>query len=243
MSIQENRLVFREAPSAAPVQSSEKFEKTGGFEAYGKKHKQNGDGVAMDLTRKSSVANPAEVAKKNGYDSVGEYEKDGLAIAKKDDLFFLVDKDGKPKGGTYFEIKEYSDGMRWASGEDDNQWILLGSNGKEVGNKMYEDVRQFHEGKAGVKEGKWHFINKEGKDLKIGQFDEVYDFCNKVTAVRNAQYWKLIKDDGSKLNDKTYTAVDDDFDRGFTHAKRGNVWYKVDLNGKETVATKEELEE
>lgn len=236
MYIHENRLVFRESPSAAPKQAAEKPEV---------KLKKGDDIVANELADvKTVTVNPAEVAKKNGYEKVGEYAKDGLAIAQKDDLFFLVDKEGKPKSGDYFEIKEYSDGMRWGSGEDDNQWILIGENGKEVNGKMYDDVRQFSEGVCGVQEaGKWHFIDKKGNDLPLGEFNEVYDFHNNVTAGRNGQYWKLLKKDGSRLNDKNYTKVADDFENGTADAQRGGVWYTVDLQGNETKDVDQKKEE
>ena len=233
MYIHENRLVFLERPSNAP---SAKTEKVPEKKDTAKKDAADKNANVLVDTKTVKV-NPAEVAKKNGYEEVGEYAEDGLAIARDDDLFFLVDSEGKSQSGTYFEIKEYSDGMRWASGEDNNQWILLGEKGKEVNGKMYEDCRQFSEGLCGVQEGgKWHFIDKRGNDLQIGEFknfDDVYDFHHGVTAVRNAAYWKLIKKDGSRLNDKNYTKVADDFEDGTADAQRGGVWYTVDLQGNE----------
>lgn len=237
MYIHENRLVFLDRPSNAPSAKTEK--------APEKKDTAKRDAADKNanvlVDTKTVKVNPAEIAKKNGYDEVGEFN-DGAAIARKDDLYFLVNEEGKVISGDYFGITEFSDGMAWASGEDDGQLILINNKGKEVNNKMYKDAHSFNEGKAGVKEGKWHFIDKEGKDLKIGEFDEVYDFNQGVAGVRNGPYWKFIKADGSKLNNKTYSSVED-FDGGFAHAKRGGIWYVVDLKGNEEVAPKESVQE
>ncbi len=259
MYIHENRLVFLERPKDAPKQEAAKkmIEETWkvspfkgveiklsaeSAQALAKKEAEKiikGDGkkLADFLTDTKNVkVNPADVAKKNGYDSVGEYEK-GVAIANKNGLSFVVDEKGDILSQEYFEVEEYHDGIAWASTDDG--YVMLNLKGKEVDGKIYTDAQWFFEGKAAVKDGKkWHFIDTKGQDLKFGEYDETYPFFQGVAGVRNGPYWKFLKADGSKLNDKSYSKVED-FDDGFAHAKRGNTWYVVDLKGKEQLAPKE----
>ncbi len=245
MYIHENRLVFQERPSKAPAQTAEAAKKA----AEAAKEARKGTGSDGEgLTDKETVkVNPAEVAKKNGYDSVGEY-KDGVAIAvKKGVASFLVDENGKKIGDEYFEIEEFHDGIAIAhdlSGEDSHQIIFINKKGKSINNKYYWDAHPFNEGKAGVKEkgGKWYFIDKSGKDLmkagtdgkpvRIGEFDEVYDFNKGIAGVRNGSRWRYIKQDGTFLNDKTYDKVED-FENDFAYAKRAGKEYFVFFNGQE----------
>lgn len=238
MYIHENRLVFLERPKDAPKPAAEKADKK--LEAKNMAEvvlKEGGRNVADGLTDTKNVkVNPADVAKKNGYDSVGEYEN-GAAIATKHGLSFVVNEKGDILSNEYFEVESYHDGIAWASTDDG--YVMLNLKGKEVDGKIYTDAQWFFEGKAAVKDGKkWHFIDTKGQDLKFGEYDETYPFFQGVAGVRNGPYWKFLKADGSKLNNKSYSKVED-FDEGFAHAKRGNVWYLVDLNGKEQLAPKE----
>lgn len=146
-----------------------------------------------------------ELARINGYDSVGEFS-DGVAVARKGDLFFAVN-----------------------------------TKGQRVDKKNYTDAgAKFSEGKLNVKDAKWHFIDKSGKNLKLGEFDEACPFYHGIAAVRNGAYWKFIKVDGSPLNGKSYSRVDD-FEEGVGYGKRGNVWYKVNPDGTEEIPTYERL--
>lgn len=261
MHIHENRLVFLDRPSNSPKQeaakkmmketwkgapgkginlnlSAESAQALARKEAE-KLTKDDGKKLADVLAdTKSKEVNPADVARKNGYDSVGEYEK-GVAIAVKGDSSFLVDKVGNKISKEYFEIEAFHNGIAIAhdlNGENEHQIIFINNSGKEINSKIYWDAHAFSEGKAGVKEkgNKWTFIDTKGKDLNIGQYDEVYDFNGGIAGVRNGARWKFIKEDGSKLNDKTYDAVEDfDVDEGIAMGKRGGKWHMINKFGQE----------
>lgn len=245
-------------PKSAPETAAEKRDAAKG--AGGKGTQENGKVVANNLATPKKAADLVEIKKRMGYSEVGKF-KDGVAIAQKSGieyLFFLINEHGEVISGSYFDIKEAGEGFYWGGGEDYGQFMLIGHNGKQVNEKIYENGKFVSEGKLGVKEakGKWYFIDTNGKELmkakkgkdgkekqvRIGEFDEVYNFNKGIAGVRNGPYWKFIKADGSKLNSNSYSRIDD-FEDGVAHGKRGKVWYVIDLKGIETIAPKGEEKE
>ena len=122
--------------------------------------------------------------------------------------------------------------------------FVVNEKGERVDKKSYADANEaFSEGKIAVKEGsKWHYVDRAGRDLKFGEFDEAYPFSQGVAGVRAGAFWRFLKADGSRLNERAYSMVED-FEGGVAHAKRGRIWYVVDIKGNEQVAQKERVEE
>ena len=246
MYIHENRLVFQERPSKAPSPASEKAEKKENEKNGAQEDlKKRGGNIADDLADTKTVKpNPIEIAKKNGYDRVREFEGE-VAVATKGGSDFLINEKGEKISEEYSEIGYFYDGVAITydlSGDDEHSIVFMDKKGKEINKTPYWDAQNFSEGKAAVKDnekGKWHFIDKTGKTLPTGEFNEAYSFNHGVACVRNGQYWKFIKEDGKALNKHTYSRVDDfekdeDTKEICGHGRRGGVWYKVDLQGKET---------
>ena len=57
--------------------------------------------------------------------------------------------------------------------------------GKYVINPQFDAVLDFHEGKAGVRQGKvWGFVDKNGRFIVNPQFERVKDFFGGMARVR-----------------------------------------------------------
>lgn len=64
----------------------------------------------------------------------------------------------------------------------------------------YDYIGSFRNGLAKVKlNGKWGFINKEGKEAIPFQYDEVGRFEREFVEVKEGEIWYLIDTEGKKL--------------------------------------------
>ncbi len=139
------------------------------------------------------------------------------------------------KGSDYYSRSNetLSDGLI-AINKKYNVFSYYDSDGKEVlSNLKYEEVKGFHHGFAAVKqEGKWGFINREGKAICDFDFDEVANFSNDgLAAVRIQKKIAFINtkgeiaipfifDDWGGINDLT-------FDNGIARVLTDRSTYKI----------------
>ena len=65
----------------------------------------------------------------------------------------------------------------------------------------FDEVKAFHDGIAGVKKnGKWSYVNQEGKMLTPFQFDEVEDFSEGFGRVKKYGKWYFINAEGREFS-------------------------------------------
>ncbi len=90
----------------------------------------------------------------------------GVYWESKNDLFFLADKDGKQLSEDFNTVMDFSEGLaaaERAAGKDPN-FGYIDVSGKYVIQPIYEDAKDFKDGKAKVKlNGQWIQIDKKGK--------------------------------------------------------------------------------
>ncbi|WP_167482019.1 WG repeat-containing protein [Leptospira andrefontaineae] len=123
-------------------------------------------------------------------------DKEQLIIIEQEDQFAVFDFAGKDliflRRGHY---SGYEQGMFLIKvGE---KYQFLDRNGKVLGNKTFEDAKEFSESLAPVKlKNKWGFFNNNGTWTIQTTFDEAKQFQNDLAAVKVADQWGYIDRNG-----------------------------------------------
>lgn len=109
------------------------------------------------------------------------------------------------------------------------QWIYVDGNGKEItGNDSYEYAYPFYDSDLALvgSEGRFGYINKQGR-LRIPlQYKKAYPFSEELAAVKkvNNRKFGFINTGDNEVIEPIYTDVKWGFVGGFAWVKRGNKW-------------------
>jgi hypothetical protein len=102
-------------------------------------------------------------------------------------------------------------------------------------NQQFQDVKLFREGKCAVRNenGKWGFIDKEGKLIINYQFDETDDigFSDGLATVKLGEKWGLINEEGKYVINPQYENLQVD-SKGFYKFEQNRKWGWCDKEGK-----------
>ena len=97
-----------------------------------------------------------------------------------------------------------------AFAENDDGYVMLDASGKQIGKQVYEDTKLFLEsdGLAAIKEnGKWGYVDKDGKVIIEPQFEEAHSFLNGYAAVKAHGKWGYINEKGKLVNWKRHLSM------------------------------------
>lgn len=158
-------------------------------------------------------------------------------------LYGLINKAGKwVVPPTYEELNDPAEGMYLVS--KGNKYGYLNADGKLVIDLIFTDALPFSDGTAGVeKDSTWFFIDKTGKQLFVGGFQDVSSFKEDLcAATTDGVNWGYIDKTGNFVIPPLYEAADD-FDSSFAVVSkkekdikhRGlfiSQRYKIDKTGK-----------
>lgn len=127
-----------------------------------------------------------------------KYEKvrsfnNGIAMVKKNRDWIYIDSLGKeiqPLG----QGRQYEFNQGTAFFRDDTGLVGLINTKQEVLLKpIYQVIRPFHEGYARVKKDNlWGIIDHEGKEVIAPKHEEISNFKNQTSWVRNGKNWSLV---------------------------------------------------
>jgi hypothetical protein len=135
---------------------------------------------------------------------------DGFAPVKIDKFWGYINKKGEFLVPTIFEVaKEFNEGM--ALVRDHGIYFYINTSGDEIGrNSNYIVKYNFHDGLARIiQNGKWGFIDKEGKIIIPAIYNKVEDFSNGFAAVLISGKWGFINKNGEIAVDPKYRKVGD----------------------------------
>lgn len=147
----------------------------------------------------------------------GEYEAagtfvDGVAAVQKDGAWFLIDKEGKEiSSDRYEDIVLHADGSHLKNGvmiaKKDGVYQFY-KDGKTVGGYSDVDIATDDNMIAVCKDGKWGYVDSDGKELIAPQFQEAKSFSNGLAAVSNGEQWGFIDAEGRLVIDYLFYGGD-----------------------------------
>jgi hypothetical protein len=130
--------------------------------------KNNGKFIYVDSITMKSVIN-------DQFDDAEPF-REGFAIVKKNNQYFVIDKLGKYLPINFHEYPEYSEGL--FATEKNEKWGFVDQYGNTVVPFEYDIVKRFSEGLAIVKKnGNLGFINRDGSTvIAFGKYDQAEEF-------------------------------------------------------------------
>lgn len=160
-----------------------------------------------------------------------------VGAVKEKDSWKLVDSKGKALTKDTFESVVIDDkGIAYrnerAFVQKDDKYFMVNNAGKKVGKQDYEDARLFLEadGYAAVKkDGKWGFIDKDGKVIIEPQYAEAHSFSNGYAAVKKDGKWGFIDKSGKLVIEAEFSDVRDFNEQGNCFVQIENQWKLLKL--------------
>jgi hypothetical protein len=165
------------------------------------------------------------------YDRVGDYHE-GEAWACFHRKYGFIDESFHSTGDTTFsEVRDFSDGL--AAIRKGYHWGFIDKNGAiRIPVKLYR-VGNFHNGMAWAKadNGRFGYINPEGKWLIKPQFYNAHDFAgNGLAVVETINHFCLIDAHGKEVS-ANYDFIGS-FTEGIAIGRKGKRFYLIDSLGK-----------
>ena len=165
-----------------------------------------------------------------GFDDVSSMGN-GIAAVKEKDKWHLIDEKGKKvTDDEYDEIAMDEKGVVYRNdrifAKAAGKYYLLDENGKKVTDDTFEDARPFNgEGYAAVRiDGKWGFIDKDGKVVIKPEYVEARSFSNGFAAVRKASGWGFIDEDNDVVIECKFDDAKDFNDHGCVFVAIDDKW-------------------
>lgn len=121
--------------------------------------------------------------------------RNGVAFAKKDGKYYLINTNGEIICDTAFEDARAFSSEGYAAAKYEGSWGFVDTTGKFIINPQYMDAKSFTNGLAAVTDGeKWGYIN-DNNDLVIeAEYDDAKEFSDEGSAfVKQGEEWVMIK--------------------------------------------------
>lgn len=145
------------------------------------------------------------------YTAAGTFQNGEAAVCKNNQWFLINDKGEQTSKETFEEIRLTNDGLYEVDGvmlvKKNGKYHLLKKD-KSIGD--YDDVDILTEDGliAVCINGKWGFVDTEGKEIVKPQYSEAKSFCNGLAAVSNGNEWGFINQDGKLVIDYQFYGAD-----------------------------------
>ena len=93
--------------------------------------------------------------------------------------------------------------------EQGGRFYLVDHNGNRIGEEGYSDIRAFNDGTlAAAKKGsKWLFLDDQGIEHQLGDFEEAQSFSNGLAAVKKEGTWGYIDTNGVLVINNQFSEV------------------------------------
>lgn len=160
----------------------------------------------------------------------------GIAAIKEGENWYLTDSTGtKINSESYQDIivdeKEIAFRNERAFVNNGSGYIMVDAKGNKIGEYIYEDAKMFlSDSCAAVKiDGKWGFVNKDGKLLIDPQYDDARSFSNGFAAVCQGEEWGYINENGDIAIEIQYEGGMDFNSSGCAFIKQNNEWVILKL--------------
>lgn len=170
-----------------------------------------------------------------GFDEASSMNE-GLGAVRSKKEWKILDSQGKQVGKTYQNVvinardAACQNGRIWVT-EDGESYYMIDSEGKTVKGESVEDSKGFtmpNSYAAVKKDGKWGFMDENGKMVIEPQFEDARSFCNDYAAVAQDGEWGFINSKGTIVIEPQFTETKD-FSSGNVFVKRGEKWVLLKL--------------
>lgn len=171
----------------------------------------------------------------------GDYDEvsamgNGVAAVKSDNKWSLIDTKGKKvTKDKYDSVVMDSKGIVCRNdrvfAKQNGYYYLFDSKGNKVVKTKFDDARLFaDDGYAAVcVDGKWGFVDKDGKQVIKPQFNEAHSFSNGLAAVRFTNGWGYVDEKGNKVIATGFDDACDFNEQGKTFVKTDDKWQVLTL--------------
>lgn len=141
------------------------------------------------------------------YDFAGSFE-DGIAAVRKHDKWGIIND--KLEMVTDFEFDDIiindfgicSEGGYFFASKG-GKYALYNSKGKQVGSESFENAKMFvcDEPAAVKQNGKWGFVDTDGKIVIKPQYEDANSFCLDFAPIQQGEFWGYIDGSGKIITD------------------------------------------
>ena len=170
---------------------------------------------------------------------------EGFSRVKEDGNLSLVDKTGKEVltlPHDCYSVYNFNDGVAVLHFEPGDIWYIFDKTGNVKARlKDYRFVSGFSEGFAQVtKDGKYGFVDKNGKDVVPPIYDDVQDFNEGFAQVAKDGKYGFVDQTGKEVVPLIYDSVDS-FSDGLARVEKDGKRNYIDKTGKEVVPSEYDL--
>lgn len=132
---------------------------------------------------------------------------------------------------TYFK-GPYSEGIAYADNPQNGMIYYLDKKGYEVFNMSAKEGGNCIGGRIAIKknDGKYSFVNKQGKAINTKTWDETGSFAEGLAMVKENGKWGFIDTLGNKVIDTKYDVVSS-FTKGAAMVKQNNAFFLINKKG------------
>lgn len=161
----------------------------------------------------------------------------GYAVVLTDTGFGLIDAEGKAVGSADY-LKVACDERGVATEKEriffmkGDSWLMTSVDGSVVGTDTYEEVKPFYPNGAYAavkKEGKWGFVDTEGKMCITPQFEDARSFSNGYAAVKKDHMWGFVDVSGNIVIEPVFQEAMDMNSSGNIFVKENGGWKLISL--------------
>lgn len=160
----------------------------------------------------------------------------GVAVVKNGSEWNIIDSTGKKLSDVaYVDVKldekeiAYRNERLFVS--TGSGFIMVDSKGKQVGKTVYEDAKVFSNTTyAAVKiDGKWCFVDKDGKLKSDKTYEDARSYQNGLAAVKISGKWGFIDENENLVIKNDYDGAKDFNEKGSCFVQIGDSWRLIKL--------------
>ncbi|MCO5259214.1 MAG: WG repeat-containing protein [Crocinitomicaceae bacterium] len=167
------------------------------------------------------------------YKGVGDFSN-GLAWVRGYDnkLGYINKKGDQVINSKYTFVSNFDPVSKRSIAKVEKQTLIIKEDGTEIITSVNTSIKKFIEGVAVAgEEGRWGYLDKEGKWLVPAKYEHVDDFNEGVGLVRLGKLWGIVDASGKTVVEPTYQAISE-FNDGFAVVKKDGKWGIINKSGK-----------
>ena len=164
---------------------------------------------------------------------------ENLALVKvKRNTYIYIDKNGNQAiPHEFYDARSFSEGLALVqTTEEIKRHSFIDKNCNIIISNI-EEARDFHDGRAAIKvNGRWGFINKEGKITISCVYNAVSDYSEGLAAVQcDNGLWKYVAKDGYEFIQDKFSFAGD-FHDGLALVKEGKITSFINKEGRKVIS-------
>ena len=162
--------------------------------------------------------------------------KNGVAAVKRGDKWNVIDTSGNAVSKTsYTDVLFDEDNVCSNSGvifvSEGKGYYMVDTEGKKISDTLFEDAKPFFESNitAVKKDGKWGFINAEGKIIIEPQYEDAAAFGRGIGAVKKDGKWGFVNAENRMVIEPEFEDAKCFSSNGIAPVKMDNTWAYIML--------------